>query len=335
MGKLTHLSLFAGIGGIDLAAEAAGFETVCQCERAAYPLAVLEKHWPGVPRFTDIAEITREGFFEKTGLETVTLISGGFPCQPFSIAGRKRGFSDGRYLWPEMCRVIRELRPRWVLGENVAGFINMGLDKTLIDLEGAGYSARTFVLPAVAVGAWHERKRTFIVGFDVSHAGSLRHAGGRETYQGGSDGKRGVPQNKPQRGKMDTETLGGGVLPDSDGDGRIPLEAETVRAEKVETDREPVLADGAHGKPAGGHGAESPVGGMADGLSFEMDGRIVWAEEPAGIPRMTADRENRAERLKALGNAVVPQQVFPILKYIADLETGRCRENCPFDVKRW
>jgi len=293
MEKLTHLSLFTGIGGIDLAAEAAGFETVCQCELDDFPTMILERRWPDVQRFKDIKTLTEEAFRERTSIHSVTLISGGFPCQPFSSAGKRRGFADERYLWPEMYRVIRELQPRWVLGENVAGFIKMGLDKTVFDLEKAGYSVRVFVLPACAVGAWHERKRTFIIGADVSDTGCLRYANGIEKHTDPCHAERNDSQTVKER---------------------LELGAQTIRSGSV------FNADG-----AGGCGTQSVVGGMADGLSDWMDGFNFWEHEP-DIPRLTKRGDKWAERLHALGNAVVPQQVFLILKAIANIETGRCRD---------
>ena len=333
MNNLTHLSLFSGIGGIDLAAEAAGFETVCQCEWADYPTSVLEKRWPTVPRFRDITTLTKEGFFEKTGRKTVTLISGGFPCQPFSSAGRQKGFADTRYLWPEMVRVISEIKPHWVLGENVAGFINMGLDKTVFDLERAGYAVQTFVYPACGVGAWHERTRTFIVGADVSHTPCLRRQNckGSNEYECVPIGQRDIPQGKQERHKMEPSSVGGGVLPDADSVGRNEVNVQAGGNAKKQGQGELGGTDYTAGKSALGNGStQSRLGGMVNGFSFEMDGHKLWQQEPADIPRITEDTAGRADRLKTLGNAVCPPQVFPILKCIADIETGACGDNCVF-----
>lgn len=147
----------------------AGFKTVGQCEWAEYPTKVLEKHWPAVPRWRDIRTLTGDSFYEKTGLRTVDIISGGFPCQPFSHAGEQRGKNDDRYLWPEMFRIIQELRPAWVVGENVANIKNLALDDVLFDLESQGYKTRAFMVSARGVGALHRRDRFAIVAHSDSN----------------------------------------------------------------------------------------------------------------------------------------------------------------------
>lgn len=128
MKELTHLSLFSGIGGLDMAAEWAGFRTVGQCEWADFPRAVLEKHWPGLPRWKDVRELTGEDFYERTGIKHPTVVSGGFPCQPHSLAGKRLASDDERDLWDELFRVYCETGARWLVGENVGGYSQAKMD---------------------------------------------------------------------------------------------------------------------------------------------------------------------------------------------------------------
>lgn len=166
MKKLKILDLFSGIGGFSLGLErTGGFETVAFCEIDPFCQKVLKKHWPEVPIFEDVRTLDYEG--------SVDVITGGYPCQPFSTAGRRQGANDDRHLWPAMFNLVKKYRPSWVIGENVAGHINMGLDNVLSDLESEAYTVRTFIIPAVAVNAKHRRDRLWI----VAHAESFNDRG--------------------------------------------------------------------------------------------------------------------------------------------------------------
>ena len=154
---MRHLDLFSGIGGFALAAKWAGFETVGFCEQDDFCKSVLAARWPVVPIHDDVRELDGRLF------RGVELISGGYPCQPFSSSGKRLGAKDDRHLWPEMRRIIEQARPTWVVSENVAGHITMGLDDVLSDLESLDYAARAVVIPACAVGANHRRARVWVV----------------------------------------------------------------------------------------------------------------------------------------------------------------------------
>lgn len=169
------LDLFSGIGGFSLGLERAGMETIAFCEIESFCRQILNKHWPDVPIHEDIRSLDGEQY-----RGTVDVVCGGFPCQPYSTAGKRMGEKDDRALWPEMLRVIRECEPNWVIGENVAGFINMGLDNVLSDLESVGYSARTFIIPACAVERDHRRQRVWILANSMQRIGQV----GRDTPGG-------------------------------------------------------------------------------------------------------------------------------------------------------
>lgn len=301
MGELTHLSLFSGIGGLDLAAERAGFCTVGQCEWADYPTKVLEKHWPDVPRWRDIRTLTGDDFYERTGVRTVDVISGGFPCQPFSVAGKRRGKEDDRFLWPEMLRVVKELRPAWVVGENVAGIISMAIDQVLSDLESIGYTCQAFVIPACAVDAPHRRDRCAIVAY------------------GAVERKRGLPVQpwKPQQTYPDA-IRGGKDVADADG-GAMRDDGKNERAPHREID--PPINAGISCRETMDHADSS--GQHRDDRrqkQTELAHRCWWPSEP-DVGRVANGVPHRVDRLKCLGNAVVPAQFYPIFRAIADVES--------------
>ena len=254
-----------------MAAEWAGFQTVGQCEWADYPTKVLEKHWPDVPRWRDIRSVTADSFYNKTGLRTVDVISGGFPCQPFSVAGKRKGKDDDRYLWPEMLRVISELQPNWVFGENVPGIINMALEQVLSDLEAQDYEVQPLIIPACGVEAPHKRERVFILANSVGRRC-------RENWKRkGLAGISGTWENNP------------------------------VQVEKPSA----YVANPTSELRERGRGAWNWRSESANGSWWEVEpelGRVV-----DGIP-------SRVDRLKCLGNAVVPQQAYPIFQAIADIE---------------
>lgn len=161
------LDLFSGIGGFSLGLERAGFNIAAFCEIEPYCQRVLKQCWPDIPVYNDIRIITKELLYEN-GITNIGLICGGYPCQGESLAGLRAGANDDRYLWPEMYRLIKDFKPRWVIAENVVGHISMGLDQTLSDLEAAGYTWWAFNIPACAVDARHERQRVWIVAYSES-----------------------------------------------------------------------------------------------------------------------------------------------------------------------
>ena len=350
------LSLFSGIGGIELGLEWAGMETIGQVEVDEYCNRILGKHWPDVVRYGDVRDLP------LSSLPTPDLVCGGFPCQPVSTAGRRLGTSDPRWLWPPFASVVDALRPRYVLVENVPKVRNLGGAEIVADLAAMGYDAEWGELSAAAFGAPHLRRRFFLVGYrsEPEPSGSVPDAGSERLRELGE--RRGE-----QHGVSGQTQLGfdgtAGTVADTDGteDGRSGHGVATVRRGRPEAtelrgsvrDGEE-LADTERLRPQGsgdsglgedlGQAGDEPARGSAAGeggtvADTESVGRHVgsglrpgepgwfwggrpedlsgkghgntWAIEP-NVGRVAHGVPGRVDRLKALGNAVVPHVAWYI-----------------------
>jgi DNA (cytosine-5)-methyltransferase 1 len=275
---MRFVSLFSGIGGLELGLERAGMECVAQVENDPWCTAVLEKHWPSVPRWQDIHDLDPEE------LPDHDLIAGGFPCQPVSLAGGRLAQDDPRWLWPEFFRVVRLVRPRYILVENVPGLASGGMGDVLGDLAAVRYDTEWTSIPAAAVGAPHLRWRIFVVAYPRG---------------AGSGGQRRVAFDSRIEAWRPGETRRALVRP-KDG---------STRADRAWEGGEDV-ADAAN--PDGRENSTREATKQGDGFVFgggvgrKVAGRDWWAVEP-DVGRVAHGVPRRVDRLRGLGNAVVPQ----------------------------
>jgi len=218
---MNHGSLFSGIGGFDLAAAWMGWNNVFSCEKDEWCNKVLAKNFPNTERHLNIKD-----FNAKKYNGTIDIISGGFPCQPFSVAGQRKGKADDRYLWEEMLRIINEAKPAFVVGENVTGIIGMALDTVLSDLEAQDYTTETFIIPACSKNAWHRRDRVWIVAY-ANRIGWYNEQ--KESIKSISDEKRNNPTE--EQGRMEQQQVG--PLPDDHAQHQPGLFATTHAADRL------------------------------------------------------------------------------------------------------
>lgn len=291
-GGVTHGSLFSGIGGFDLAAQWMGWNNVFHCEINPFGRQVLNYYWPDAISYEDI---TKTDFSIHRG--RIDVLTGGFPCQPFSLAGKRKGTEDDRHLWPEMLRAIREIKPRWIVGENVYGLVNwdggLVFDQVQADLENEGYEVQPYILPAAGVNAPHKRDRVWFVAY--------RSDAGAEIRSNDYD-EQGERRESAKFNNRSPTFLRDVTNPSNKGlQGRKVIgSAGSCRQEQ-------------HKQPAGRvcpdwekFPTQSPVRGRNDGISSELVGITV--------PR------HRNESIKAYGNAIVPQVVLQIFKAIEEYE---------------
>lgn len=344
---MRHLDLFAGIGGFSLAAQWMGWETVAQVEWDEWCQKVLAKNFPDALRFGDIVEFnkmlengenitnteSRKSGEQKTGdgwqnisrrsekthgqlsIGRIDILTGGFPCQPFSHAGKRKGTDDSRYLWPAMLETIRRVKPSYVVGENVAGLVSMEngktLDRILSDLEDEGYTTEQVIIPACAVGAWHRRDRIWIIAHSVNRTDrAIRGQSGEteglpcECGEAGYSGESCGTDSEVYDAHRHNQGLQGGA------------QTGNIRSSREKRNQQSERYRQCLGRENGQ--SQSLVGGMAYGLPCWVDG--YWDREPEGVPRVATGVKDRVNRLKGLGNAIVPQVAYQIFKAIEQYE---------------
>jgi DNA (cytosine-5)-methyltransferase 1 len=279
---LTVGSLFSGIGGLDLGLERAGMNVIWQSEIDPYACRVLKKHWPEVPNHGDIKQI------DWSRVERPAVICGGYPCQPFSVAGRRKGEQDSRHLWPYVRQSIRALRPDYAILENVPGHVSMGLDRVLADLTEDGFDAEWQIVSAAAQGAPHLRERLIIVAYP-NHTGSGTPKRGSDTYR----------EETKQKWQ---------VFPFLGSDGCSPYVAYP------------------HGEFMGKRGLAIATRQTSEGWddyyrTEAANGSRQWWETEPDVGRVADGVPNRVDRLRGLGNAVVPQVAEVIGRLVVEHAT--------------
>lgn len=292
---MTHGSLFSGIGGFDLAAHWMGWDNIFHCEWNEFGQKVLKHHFPTSKSYNDI---TKTDFSVHRG--EIDILTGGFPCQPYSSAGERLGKADERHLFPEMLRAIKEIKPRWVIGENVRGLVSweggLVFDEVCSDLEREGYEVQPVLIPAAAKNAPHKRERVWFIAYSKLHEDRYTNNGGSKQKKG--DIWRGEKSNVPDSFYSD------GIPSNTDGLGSSRRHSQNFRKVRQEEQFETqYCSKGWEGFPA------SPcVRGGDDGLSHELDSITIpkWCRES----------------IKAYGNAIVPHVAFELFKTIELFENA-------------
>jgi DNA (cytosine-5)-methyltransferase 1 len=290
---MNHGSLFSGIGGFDLAAERMGWTNVFHCEWMDFARKVLHHYWPEATSYVDI---TTTDFTLHAG--QIDVLTGGFPCQPYSAAGKRKGKDDDRHLWPHMLRAIREIRPRYVVGENVFGLTTWDggvvLEEVCADLEAEGYAVQPFIIPAAAVGAPHRRDRVWIVAYaEGGNAGRTLDSG---CEQQESQTKFGERVSREFSDKSEVWNATDAQMPRSAG----KCEYRQGQSELDRCDRSDVQSAWEDFPTV------APICSGDDGLPRELDGIT--------FPKW------RNESIKGYGNAIVPQVAMQIFAAIEQYE---------------